>query len=44
MRVLVVEDSLSMRSFVRSALESEPQLEEVEVESSKSEGKRARRA
>ncbi|MEZ4370506.1 MAG: response regulator [Polyangiaceae bacterium] len=31
MRVLVVEDSLSMRSFVRSALESEPQLEEVEV-------------
>jgi two-component system chemotaxis response regulator CheY len=31
MRVLVVEDSLSMRSFVRSALESEPALEEVEV-------------
>lgn len=31
MRILVVEDSLSMRSFVRSALESEPALDEVEV-------------
>lgn len=31
MRFLVVEDSASMRSFVRSALESEPSFDEVEV-------------
>jgi two-component system chemotaxis response regulator CheY len=30
-RILVVEDSYSMRAFVRSALESDPALGEVEV-------------
>ena len=30
-RILIVEDSLSMRSFVRSALESESSFEDIEV-------------